>query len=82
MWPARLRRRCLFRESCSHYVFRLARTQGLVAGMKALRYRIDVCNGRSVLFTNPVTGQFNLQLTDGELLTEEHINKELLKQYA
>jgi uncharacterized protein len=36
-------RRCLFKESCSHYVYRIAAKFGLVPGLKALVSRFRTC---------------------------------------
>jgi uncharacterized protein len=43
VWPRRWRRRCLFRESCSRYVYRITRREGFVAGVAALRGRVRAC---------------------------------------
>ena len=36
--PTRLHQRCIFRETCSHYVYRIASTQGLWAGIQAISF--------------------------------------------
>ena len=43
VWPARWRRTCLFRESCSRYVYRVATEEGLAGGLRALRERYRAC---------------------------------------
>jgi hypothetical protein len=43
IWPESKRPTCLFRESCSHHVYRLADTQGFLSALKALLFRMRVC---------------------------------------
>ncbi|HTF17792.1 MAG TPA: membrane protein insertion efficiency factor YidD [Chryseolinea sp.] len=81
LWPARLRRQCLFKESCSHFVFRQTQTDGLLTGLNALRYRMRVCNGRSRFFINPITLELNIELPDGEVLSQGHINEAFVEQH-
>lgn len=42
--PDSKRRVCLFKTSCSNYVYKNAKEKGLVAGLKALKFRIKNCN--------------------------------------
>lgn len=41
--PKSKRRCCVFHESCSKYVFRITKEDGLVKGIKALAYRFNAC---------------------------------------
>lgn len=41
--PARKRKQCLFKESCSRYVYRITRNHGFVKGFKALLMRWRQC---------------------------------------
>ncbi len=41
--PKGRRRECLFKESCSHYVFALIKSKGLKKGFKALLLRLKQC---------------------------------------
>jgi len=41
--PAKKRKKCLFKKSCSHFVFDIAKKEGLVKGLKALKYRWKHC---------------------------------------
>ncbi|MGE9313293.1 membrane protein insertion efficiency factor YidD [Niabella sp. CJ426] len=41
--PKKSRRRCLFKETCSQYVYRISRQKGLNAGIAALRDRRKKC---------------------------------------
>jgi uncharacterized protein len=41
--PKDKRRQCLFKLSCSHYVYKITREKGFVAGIGALRKRYSQC---------------------------------------
>lgn len=43
LWPARWTRRCIFRESCSRHVHRVALQEGGVAAFAALLRRYRQC---------------------------------------
>jgi uncharacterized protein len=48
--PAKHRRECLFKESCSKYVYRITSEQGFLEGMKSLKKRINQCSGGYATF--------------------------------
>lgn len=41
--PARCRRKCIFKESCSHFIYNTAQKQGLRKGLLALQQRFRQC---------------------------------------
>ncbi|MEC7784800.1 membrane protein insertion efficiency factor YidD [Leeuwenhoekiella palythoae] len=41
--PKAKRRRCLFKKSCSHYVFDITKDEGFFEGLKALNFRYKNC---------------------------------------
>ncbi len=41
--PNRFRRTCLYKESCSRYVYRVTKRYGFCKGVFALRYRMANC---------------------------------------
>lgn len=41
--PKKHRKRCLFKKSCSHYVYDITREKGFFEGIKALRFRFANC---------------------------------------
>lgn len=43
LMPGRFRRTCLFKETCSHHVFRITKEQGFHNGIQALRKRYTQC---------------------------------------
>lgn len=42
--PRQKRRKCLFKTSCSHYVYQKTKEKGLQAGLRALYFRMQNCN--------------------------------------
>ncbi len=78
--PARLRRRCVYRESCSHHVERTARESGLMAGLRALLVRYRNCRGnyRSVFVA--AEKKWTLHLASGEVLDVNEISPRLRRE--
>jgi putative component of membrane protein insertase Oxa1/YidC/SpoIIIJ protein YidD len=67
VWPARWRRNCVYRESCSRYVYRAALEGGLAGGLRALRERHRTCRpGYGILRHH---GAAWLVLADGSVLS-------------
>ena len=44
--PKTKRRKCLFKISCSNYVYGITKSQGLIKGIEALNFRVCNCNPR------------------------------------
>ncbi len=42
--PESRRRKCLFKTSCSHYVYQQIKEKGTQEGLRALLFRIQNCN--------------------------------------
>jgi putative component of membrane protein insertase Oxa1/YidC/SpoIIIJ protein YidD len=51
--PKAWRRRCIFKCTCSHYVFQITRQYGFIAGIKALRKRYKQCRPGYNLYQTP-----------------------------
>lgn len=69
LWPARVRRACLFRHSCSRYVYYTTRRYGLRAGQRALARRYRQCRPGACSFLHPLTGERQYLLADGTQLS-------------
>ena len=66
IWPAAWRRRCLYRESCSRHVYRIAAEAGFRPALRALRRRYRTCRpGYHLILTGPAPGVY---LADGSFL--------------
>lgn len=74
--PEKRRRKCLLKESCSHYVFRHTVEQGFASGMKALKIRFRKCRKGYQLQHNRET--FELKLADGTIISENEISLDIL----
>lgn len=74
--PQNRRRSCLFKETCSHYVYRQTREYGFFKGIKALRTRVKKCRKGYQLYTG--NKGFELKLVDGSIIDEEEISPNLL----
>jgi putative component of membrane protein insertase Oxa1/YidC/SpoIIIJ protein YidD len=66
VWPDRWKRGCLYRETCSRHVYRVAEEHGLAAGLRALRTRFRTCRPGYGVVT--AYGQAWLALADGSML--------------
>lgn len=65
--PDRFKRNCLFKESCSSLVARVAFESGLRAGLKAMKTRVSQCRpGYTVYFNHPIR-EWQVSLADGSI---------------
>lgn len=60
--PADKRRKCIFKKSCSHYVFDITKKQGIIKGMKSLLHRFKHCR----------SGYYVIHGKNGRLLISAH----------
>lgn len=70
--------RCIFRKSCSSYVYEITREKGFYKGVKALRFRIKNCNYGFELYKNPETKKTEMLLPDKTIIEEKNIAERLL----
>ena len=75
--PERKRRNCLFKETCSHYVYRTTVEDGFFEGVGALRQRIKKCRKGFQLYSS-LSG-FEIELADGSVIKEEEISPRFLE---
>lgn len=78
--PANKRRTCLFKQSCSNYVFSNTKQFGLIKGLQSLRYRMNTCREGSALFVNPLTGKIQMILPNNEVVDQDNISDAILSQ--
>lgn len=74
--PTRMHNRCIFRETCSHFVYRIASQQGFMAGIKALKLRNGLCRSGYVVYYSQ--GNFFLKTANGTIFSEDDIALSLL----
>ena len=81
LWPSALKKRqCLFKESCSHYIWRVTSELGLSAGFKALVNRYYNCRPGYRIIIND-KGELQIRLVTGAVIPEQEIADVVLKPY-
>ena len=69
--PTRWHGRCIFRETCSHYVYRIASEQGFLAGIRALQERNRLCRPGYLVYHSE--NRYYLKTANGQVFEEEDI---------
>ncbi|RDI14435.1 hypothetical protein DEU42_102128 [Flavobacterium sp. AG291] len=77
--PKRMRRKCLFKKTCSVYVYEHTKNAGVIAGMKSLVYRFKNCRHGVQLFIDPTSGEKKMILPDNSIINQEYISENILK---
>jgi putative component of membrane protein insertase Oxa1/YidC/SpoIIIJ protein YidD len=75
--PEDKRRTCLFKESCSNYVFRHANEHGFLKGIFAFKNRLKKCRGGYELYTGE--NGFEMRLADGSVILEDEISYNIME---
>jgi putative component of membrane protein insertase Oxa1/YidC/SpoIIIJ protein YidD len=75
--PEKKRRSCLFKESCSHHVYRHIVEGGFFKGLSALKRRIKKCRKGYQLYSG-LSG-FEIELADGTIVKENEISQRILE---
>lgn len=78
--PKSSRRRCLFQESCSSHVYRITKNEGLISGLKALKFRIRNCNSNYAIIK--IDNKPVLISSSNKLFDESEINCSILNQVS
>ena len=80
-WPSFLKKRsCIFKKSCSLFVFRVTKEYGFIAGCKALSWRYRNCRPGYKIASNR-EGKFEIRLVTGNVVPESEIADAILKPY-
>ena len=79
--PKANRRKCIFRKSCSQYVYQTTKDRGGFKGFKALIYRYRNCRAGFGFFEHPIDKSTMMILPNGEILKEEQIAERFIKQF-
>ena len=77
--PPAKRKNCLFRVSCSKYVYNITLQYGLIKGLYALQYRYKSCRPGAKVFLNRHTGKLQMILPDNIVIEECHIAEHIVK---
>ena len=71
--------KCIFKKSCSHYVFEITEEQGFLKGLSAFYFRFKNCRHGYEIFKNPVTNEIQMLLPNKVILDNKEIAERLLK---
>lgn len=69
--PKRFRSRCLYKETCSHHVYRITKESGFIKGVKSLIIRIETCRPNYSLID--VDNQTFLLCRNGHVINEDEM---------
>lgn len=76
--PKTKRRKCIFRKSCSKYVYEKTINEGIIQGLKALQYRYSNCRSGFHIFENPITKKIQIILPNNSILEEYEISERFI----
>lgn len=77
--PQSKRRKCIFKKSCSNYVFETTQKEGFIKGLKAFQFRYKNCRGNFQIFKNPINNQIQMILPSQIIIDKEEISDRLIK---
>ncbi|MDR6781911.1 putative component of membrane protein insertase Oxa1/YidC/SpoIIIJ protein YidD [Pedobacter africanus] len=77
--PKAKRRPCIFRTSCSHYVYRKTTKEGFFEGLRALRFRFMNCRSGFQVFEDPIESTVSMILPNGQVIPEGEISERFIK---
>lgn len=75
--PPYKRNKCIYKESCSRYVYRIAKEESFTKGIKALLHRYRNCRGNYQIIPN--NNKIILITAGNEMLQEDDIRESLIK---
>jgi len=76
--PKHKRRHCIFKKSCSKYVYDITLQYGLKEGLKAFHFRYKNCRNEYELFENPLNGEIQIILPNKNVIKEKDISSKLI----
>lgn len=76
-FPETKRRQCIFKETCSRYVYRHLKEKGLVAGFFSLINRVRKCRNGYSLYSGD--NGIEMKLVDGTTIYQDEISRNLLQ---
>jgi uncharacterized protein len=77
--PEKYRKTCLFKESCSHFVYRVTKQRGFLCGTAAFFQRRKKCRpGYEMMFSD--TSIIRIKLVDGSFISKNELSDQLLNE--
>ncbi|KRD12751.1 hypothetical protein ASE21_02255 [Flavobacterium sp. Root901] len=77
--PASNRKKCIFKKSCSNYVFEVTQKEGFMEGLKAFLFRYKNCRGNFSIFQNPMDNKIQMILPSQIIIDREEIADRLIQ---
>lgn len=74
--PEEKRQVCLYKESCSRYVYRIFQEQGFLKGLQAMKYRFKNCHNNYSFITRD--NKIYIETRTGDHIDQENISTKLL----
>ena len=79
--PKQKRRKCIFKKSCSMYVYEKTRHSGFIEGLKAFWFRYKNCRGSVEIFKHPIDNSIQVILPSKFIVGSEIMSEDLIKKY-
>lgn len=79
--PDRFKRQCLFKETCSLLVTRVARESGFWPGLRALRTRVSQCRPGYLVYFNSEAKSWDVRFTNGSVSNSSDVADFILNPY-
>ncbi|MDI9310437.1 MAG: membrane protein insertion efficiency factor YidD [Limnohabitans sp.] len=76
--PKNRRPKCIFRQSCSNFVYEETLQNGFLKGLKAFHYRFKNCRSGFEIFKNPTSNKIQMILPSKKVIEEEEIAERLV----
>jgi putative component of membrane protein insertase Oxa1/YidC/SpoIIIJ protein YidD len=76
--PPSKRKKCIFKKSCSNYVFEITQKEGFINGLKAFQFRYQNCRGNFAIIKNPATNKIQMILPSQIIIDREEIAERLI----
>ncbi len=76
--PKENKPKCIFKKSCSHYVFETTQKEGFLNGLKAFWFRYKNCRGGFEIFENPINNEIQMLLPSRIIIDRKEIAERLL----
>lgn len=80
--PARFKRQCLFKETCSSFVARVARESGFFLGLLALRTRVSQCRPGYLVYFDIELKDWHVRLANGSISNSSQVAGFVLSPYC
>ncbi|MEN2401503.1 membrane protein insertion efficiency factor YidD [Flavobacterium sp. MC2016-06] len=76
--PQSKRKRCIFKTSCSNYVYQITKNEGFIKGIKAFIFRYKNCRGNFEIFENPISKKKQILLPSKLIIDSDEIAERFL----